>query len=206
MADKKESAKKDVRFGAGAASEIDRLIEELSGPHRRTRQEASHMLAEMAHDPSSEFKEKIEPVVAVLTDALSRSEAQTRWEALDALCKLAAAYPQLVAQAYEGAEASLFDENSSRVRISSFRLLAKLGSCTPELSDKVWPLLDEAIQCFHGDQGYRDMLLSLLELAQGDASEQTKQALLDRMKFDAESGRGYVKQHSADIVKAIEEK
>lgn len=203
MTNKNEGA----RFGANLGpTELERLTEELSGPSRRTRQEAAHSLAQMARDNRSELEESAESVVPALIDALYRPEAQTRWESLDALCELAPTKPRLVAEAFDGAEASLFDEDSSRVRIAAFRLLARIAAVSPELSDRAWPMLDEAIQCFHGDQGYRDMLTALLELAGGNASAQTKKALAARMSFDAESGRGYVKSISTDIIKAASEK
>ena len=204
MADKK--AAPESRFGAGEVTLVDRLCEELSGPNRRIRQEASHTLAKMAAEHPDTIEAQVETVSQALVDALFRPEAQTRWEALDALSLIAASHSDLVEEAYEGAEASLFDDSSSRVRISSFRLLARLGSKSAELSDKVWPLLDEAIQCFHGDPGYRDMLASMLEFVQGEASAESKAALVDRISFDAENGRGYVKVQSAEIVKAAEGK
>lgn len=206
MAEKTVQEKAGARFGAGTVTMLDRLMSELAGPNRRIRQDASHMLAEMARDHQDQFEGKLDAVVPALADALFRPEAQTRWESLDALYELAAAHPDVVVQAYDGAEASLFDETSSRVRIASFRLLARLGSKSAELSDKVWPLLDEAIQCFHGDPGYRDMLASMLEFVQGEASAESKAALVDRISFDAENGRGYVKVQSAEIVKAAEGK
>lgn len=200
MADKK--AAHESRFGAGEVTLVDRLCEELSGPNRRIRQEASHTLAKMAEEHPDTIEAQVETVSQALVDALFRPEAQTRWEALDTLSLIAASHPDLVEEAFEGAEASLFDDSSSRVRISSFRLLARLGAVSEEKSDKVWPLLDEAIQCFHGDPGYRDMLTALLGLAQGKASAATKKALAGRISFDAESGRGYVKTLSAQIVEA----
>ena len=202
MADKKNATKSDVRLDTAQVTELDRLADELSGPDRRVRQDASHALSDMARSTPKALEEKSDVVVPALVDALFRPEAQTRWESLDALYELAINEPDLVEQAFEGAEASLFDESSPRVRIAAFRLLARLGASSPELSDKVWPLLDEAVQCFHGDQGYRDMLAALLELAEGEASRQTKDALVGRISFDAEKGRGYVKVHSAEVVEA----
>ena len=150
-------------------------------------------------------------ILEKLADALGLSRAQYLDACVNGMllsCDAAHAvhpnHPELAAQAYEGAEASLFDENSSRVRIEAFRLLARLGASSPELSDKVWPLLDEAIQCFHGDLGYRDMLDSLLEFAEGNASDASKQALVERISFDVTGGRGYVKTCSAKIADAVE--
>ena len=190
------------KLGEGLISETDRLIDELSGPVRRMRQEAASTLATMAYEQSEKIEADVDNIVDALIDALFRPEAQTRWEALGALCKLAETHPDLVEKAYEGAETSLFDENSSRVRIEAFRMLASLGATSPEKSDKVWPLLDEAIQCFHGDPGYRAMLDSLVDFAAGAASDEVKKALVSRLTFDAENGRGYIKTCSQSVIAA----
>ena len=190
------------KLGEGLISETDRLIDELSGPVRRMRQEAASTLATMAYEQSEKIEADVDNIVDALIDALFRPEAQTRWEALGALCKLAETHPDLVEKAYEGAETSLFDENSSRVRIEAFRMLASLGATSPEKSDKVWPLLDEAIQCVHGDPGYRAMLDSLVDFAAGAASDEVKEALVSRLTFDAENGRGYIKTCSQSVIAA----
>lgn len=182
--------------------DLDTYIEDLSGANRRARQEAGHALAQIAKESPETLQSKIDAVVDALADALFRPEAQTRWECLDALSEICLTNPDLVKGAYDGAEASLFDDNSSRVRTAAFRFLCRLGATSSKLSDKVWPIIDEAIQCYHGDQGYRDMLGTLLELAEGKASKATKAALAERLAFDSENGQGYVKLMSADIVKA----
>jgi hypothetical protein len=180
------------------AAALASLVEELSGGNRRRRQEASHVIATVAKTAPDELL----PHMGDLVDALYRPEAQTRWEILDALSEVATMHSDAVAEAYDAAEASLFDEGSSTVRLASFRFLARYGTVSPENSDKVWPLLDEAIQCFHGDLEYRDMLVSMLEFVQGDISDQSKAELLDRIRFDSESGRGYIKTGSVEITEA----
>ena len=134
---------------------------------------------------------------------LFRPEAQTRWEVLDALSAVADVDADAVAEAYDGAEASLFDDGSATVRLAAFVFLCRLGASSPERSDQVWQLLDEAIQCYHGDAEYRDMLVALLAVARGNASDATKKALGARVKFDSESGSGYIKSFSAEIVQAL---
>ena len=47
------------------------------------------------------------------------------------------------------------------------------------------------------------MLAALLGLAQGDASGATKEALAERVKFDAKNGSGYIKSFSAEILQAL---
>ena len=181
------------------SSQIAGLIEELSGASRRRRQEVAHTIALAARaNPGV-----VAPHVDALIDALYRPEAQTRWEVLDALSMVAASEPEKVEGAFEGAEASLFDDGSAMVRLAAFVFLARLGASSAERSDEVWPLLDEAIQCYHGDAEYRDMLVALLGLAQGKASAATKESLAARVRFDAESGSGYIRSFSAEILQAI---
>lgn len=172
------------------------LVLWLTGPNRRKRQEASRDLADMIRkDPEMGL-----PIADRLIDALGRPEAQTRWECLDALTALATAHPNEVAEACDGAEESLFDEDSAPVRLSAFRFLCAFGASSPARSDQVWPLLDEAIQCYHGDPEYRDMLEALLDFVKGDISDKSRDALVERITFDSRSGHGYIKTFSADIL------
>ena len=180
-------------------TQVAGLVEELSGASRRRRQEVAHQLALSAKAHPQIMLSHVDALV----DALYRPEAQTRWEVLDALSAVADVDADAVAEAYDGAEASLFDDGSATVRLAAFVFLCRLGASSPERSDQVWQLLDEAIQCYHGDAEYRDMLVALLGLARGDASEATKQALAARVRFDAESGSGYIKTFSAEILQAI---
>ena len=172
------------------------LVESLGGGRRRVRQDAAHQLALLAHEDA----ELLRPHVDELIEALYRPEAQTRWEVFDALGELAAIDADLVAEGFDGAEASLFDETSATVRLAAFRFLCRVGASSPERSDAAWPILDEAVQCYHGNPEYHDMLLALLELAKGDLSDATREALIVRMEFDAASGVGYVKGYSAQII------
>ena len=176
------------------------LVEELTGSSRRRRQEVAHKIATVAHADAS----MVTPFVGSLMDALERPEAQTRWEVLDALTALVDEHAEEVAPAFEAAETALFDEDSAPVRLAGFVFLCRLGATSEERSDQVWPLLDEAIQCYHGDPEYRDMLVALLAFVQGAASAATKVALAERLKFDAENGASYVKSFSAQIIQACE--
>ena len=176
--------------------DLDMLVEELAGPQRRRRQEASHRIAILARE---DVKQLI-PYAEALIDALYRPEAQTRWEVLDALAEIASVKPADCAKAYDGAEASLFDEGSSTVRLSAFRFLTRYGATTQKRSEQVWGILDEAVQCYHGDAEYRDMLVCLLEFVNGDISPETRASVVDRVSFDAQSGRGYVQSLSEQIV------
>lgn len=176
------------------------LMEELAGSNRRRRQEVAHKIATVAHADAS----MVTPFVGSLLDALERPEAQTRWEVLDALTALVDEHAEEVAPAFEAAETALFDEDSAPVRLAGFVFLCRYGATSEERSDEVWPLLDEAIQCYHGDPEYRDMLVALLAFVQGGASAATKAALAERLMFDAQNGTSYVKNFSSQIIQACE--
>ena len=70
----------------------------------------------------------------------------------------------------------------------------------------MWPLLDEAIQCYHGDAEYRDMLVALYDMAQGPISEKCAHELLDRIAFDTKSGASYIQALSENIAKELKGK
>ena len=144
--------------------------------------------------------ELLAPYIPDLVDALYRPEAQTRWEVLDALTLLVPAHAKEVGAAYDGAEAALFDEISATLRLSAFRMLCTWGATDRGRSKKVWPVIDEAIQCYHGDLEYRDMLGCLHEFAQGKIEGGVAGELAGRLQFDAENGKGsYLKARSSEI-------
>lgn len=176
----------------------DYLVSALAGARRRSRQDAAHQIAQIAHRNPQELL----PFAEDLIDALYRPEAHTRWEVFDALGELVLLDADAVADGYDGAEASLFDESSATVRLGAFRFLCRLGASSPERSDAVWHILDEAIQCYHGNPEYRDMLIALLEYARGDLSENARESLIARVGFDAENSTGFTKGFSAQIIAA----
>lgn len=172
------------------------LVDDLSGHSRLKRQLAArvvHLLAQ--REPAL-----LEQYIPDLIDALYRPEAQTRWEILDALTLLVPDHAREVGAAYDGAEAALFDDLSATLRLSAFRLLCAWGATERGRSKKVWPILDEAIQCYHGDLEYRDMLGCLFSFAEGKIEGGVAGELAGRLQFDAENGKGsYLKARSAEI-------
>ncbi len=182
---------------------LERLIEELEGRGRRSRQFAAHVIALVAdRDP-----ELLSEYVPDLIDALYRPEAQTRWEILDALTLLVPQEGVKLAEALDGAEAALFDDASSTLRLSAFRFLATWAALTEKGSAQVWPILDEAIQCYHGDLEYRDMLGCVYVFAQGALSAEVAAELAARLKFDAEGGKGtYLRARSKEILEVLTER
>ena len=181
------------------ADEVERIAHDLSGASRRTRQHAAARLCEIGReDPSA-----LLPAGSDLIDALNRPEARTRWECLDALTLLVDLDSRLCDKALAGAEASLFDEESGPVRLAAMRFLCKLGATTENRSEKTWPLIDEAIQCYHGDLEFQDMLAALAEYSLGKLSPSVKESLAARMAFDAKSGKGSLKRRAAAIIENV---
>lgn len=182
------------------SSALDALVEDLSSASRRKRQFAARVVALLA----AQDAELLAPHIDALIDALYRPEAQTRWEVLDALTCLVPEHAKEVGAAFEGAEAALFDELSSTLRFSAFNLLVTWGASERGRSKKVWPILDEAIQCYHGDLEYRDMLACLHTFAEGKIAGEVAEELAGRLQFDAQSGKGaFIKSRSAEIYELL---
>lgn len=183
-----------------SADALSALIEDLSSSSRRSRQMAARVVNLFAQrEPAL-----LVPYIEQLIDALYRPEAQTRWEILDALTLLAPDNAKECGAAYEGAEAALFDEISAPLRLSAFRFLTVWGATERRRSEKVWPIVDEAIQCYHGDLEYRDMLALLFTFAHGQISGSVAAELAGRLHFDAENGKGsYLRVRSREIYEAL---
>lgn len=183
-----------------SADALSSLIEDLAAPSRRVRQLSARVVSLLAgREP-----ELLVPYISQLIDTLYRPEAQTRWEVLDALTLLAPAHAKECGAAYEGAETALFDEISAPLRLSAFRFLTVWGSTERRRSEKVWPIVDEAIQCYHGDLEYRDMLALLFTFAHGQISGSVAAELAGRLHFDAENGKGsYLRVRSREIYEAL---
>ena len=175
---------------------LQALVEDLSERSRRKRQLAAHVLALVAEREP----ELLAPYISDLIDALYRPEAQTRWEALDALTALVPGHAREVGAAFEGAEIALFDELSAPLHLSAFRFLTVWGASERRRSEKIWPIIDEAIQCYHGDLEYRDMLALLVDFSNGQISGNVADQLAGRLQFDAENGKdAYAKARSKEI-------
>ncbi len=176
------------------------LIVALNGRDRKARQSSAHMIALIAKAAPM----AVVPFAEDLAGAVNRPEAQTRWEALDALASIAEVDPDAAAKGFEGAQESLYDEESGVVRLAAFRYLAALGSCSASWSTKVWPLIDEGIQCYHGDSEFSDMLTAVHGFAQGELDPAVRAALIDRMSFDAHNGRGSLAVRARQIIEAAQ--
>lgn len=189
-----------IETATASKDALEAFIDDLACASRRKRQVAAHVVALLAERQM----ELLDGYVPQLLDALARPEAQTRWEVLDALVHLVPAHAKQIGAAYDAAEEALFDEDSAILRLSAFRLLAAWGATERRRSEKVWPILDEAIQCYHGDLEYRDMLGCLYGFATGKIDGHVAGELAGRLHFDAENGKGaYLRARSSEIYELL---
>lgn len=183
----------------GNKKNLAKLMDALASGSRRERQQAASAIALVAKaDPAA-----VAPHIGELVDALNRPEAQTRWEALEALALMVPQDARACEKAIEGAEIALFDEDSGPVRLSAMRFLCAYGATTENRSEKIWPLIDEGIQCYHGDLEFQDMLQAVTDFSNGKLAPSVKEKLIERMRFDAENGKGALQKRAAQIVENV---
>lgn len=175
---------------------LNELVDNLSGSSRRVRQISASALAQVAKENPALLTE----YAGAFADALNRPEAQTRWESLDILTRIVDIDSRSCDKAVQGAETALFDEESGPVRLAAMRFLTKLAASTENRSEKIWPLIDEGIQCYHGDLEFQDMLQAVIDFSAGKLAPSVKQELGARMKFDAENGKGSLKRRAQQII------
>lgn len=192
--------KQRIEDAIKAPAVLDELVGALADGSRRGRQQAARIIAGVAR----ENPELLVPYANALVDALERPEAQTRWECLDALIQIVPLDSRGCDKAIPGAETALFDEDSGPLRLAAMRFLCALGATTEKRSEKVWSLIDEGIQCWHGDLEFQDMLIAVNDFSQGKLAPEVKAALAERMRFDATNGRGMLKKRAIQIVENCE--
>ena len=191
-----DSKDTQVQSDSTERANVEELVELLKTSSRRTRQHTASDLGAIAkQDP-----ETLVMHADAFIEALNLPEAQTRWELLEVLTILVAFDARTCSKAIPEAEAALFDEESGPVRLGAMKFLCKLGATTANRSEKVWPLIDEGIQCYHGDLEFNDMLTALVEFSKGKLSPQVKKAFSERMAFDAENARGTLKKRAQTII------
>ena len=196
MSDRNEEVKSLAEEALGDPAKLAGLSERLSVGARRDRQIAASAMALVAkEDPKS-----LVPYIDSIIDALNRPEAQTRWECLEVLTLLVDYDARNCNKAIPGAETSLFDEESGPARLAAMRFLCKLGATTANRSEKAWPLIDEGIQCYHGDLEFNDMLVALNEFSNGKLAGSVKDELKARMSFDASNAKGSLQRRAQQII------
>ena len=195
MSTRADDVKRSAADAIENSAKLQEYIELLAGSSRRERQNAAAVIAQVANeDPNL-----VAPYINEIMDALNRPEAQTRWEILDALTELVAIDSRSCDKALLGAETALFDEDSGPLRLSAMKFLCTLGATTENRSEKVWPMIDEGIQCYHGDLEFQDMLVAVIDFSAGKLAPSVKEELGARMKFDAENGKGALKKRAMQI-------
>lgn len=175
---------------------LEGLIARMEDNSRRTRQNTASVLSIAAQARPDALVEYAD----VFVNALERPEAQTKWECLDALTALVSLDADSCASALAGAEGALFDEDSGPLRLAAFRFLCRLGSVSGARSVEVWPLIDEAIQCYHGDIEFHDMLVAIAAFSSSDLDIGVAASLKARMEFDARNGKGALKKRAQQII------
>lgn len=183
-------------------SELKDIVANLACDSRSKRQESSEVVAGVAKQNA----EILLPYVKDIVDALNRPEQKTRWRCLEALTKLVEMDPKGCEKAIDAADDALFDEKIGSLRLASFKFLAALGATSKVRSKKIWPLMDEAIQCYHGDVEFDDMLKSTYEFAKGALDTGVKTSVVERFEFDAETAKGSLQERSINIINAVKGK
>ena len=200
MKEQPSQAQQLANEALNSEEKLKSLIANLKGKSRRERQNAASALAIVAKANASLLAD----YTTELNKGLNAHESQTRWECLDIFTCLVPDYSRSCEKALAGAENALFDEESGFVRLAAMRFLCAYGATTKGRSEKCWPLIDEAIQCYHGDDEFNDMLNAITEFAGGKIDKEVKEALIRRFTFDATSGKGSIKRKAQDILKVLE--
>lgn len=202
MSSRADDVKQEAQEALKSKKKIETYMQTLSDGSRRERQQAASVIAAMTKENPAKMSEFIGGIL----DALDCPEAQTRWEALDALTELVAVDSRNCEKAIVGAENALFDEDSGPLRLAAMRFLCKLGATTEARSEKVWGLIDEGIQCYHGDLEFQDMLVAVIDFSAGKLAPSVAEELAARMKFDAENGKGTLKKRAIQIEENLAKK
>ena len=196
MSDRNEEIKQLVTEMLADTSKVSENVERLADAPRRERQIIATALHQVAKDNPSLLVDHTQAII----DAVNRPEAQTRWECLETLALLVPYDARTCGKAIPEAEQALFDEESGPVRLGAMRFLCRLGATTAVRSEKVWPLIDEGIQCYHGDIEFNDMLTAIIEFSNGKLSDSVKEELARRMSFDAENSKGSLQRRAQQII------
>ncbi|MDR3136023.1 MAG: hypothetical protein LBU07_01090 [Coriobacteriales bacterium] len=173
------------------------LVENLSAAQRRIRQFSATAIKEI----SVKSPETLLTHVGAIADGLHRPEAQTRWECLETLALLAKLDPTPLADAVEGAEVSLFDEESGFARLAALKFLCTYGALDSGRATQVWPLIREGIQCYHGDPEFEDMLVCVESFAAGNVGGSVRQLVCQCLQFDADNSKGAIGRRASSIVR-----
>ena len=178
---------------------LKETVEQLEGSSRRNRQRAASVMCAI----SKTAPEVLAPFIGDMVDALNRPEIQTRWECLEALSRMVAVDSRACDKAIEGAENALFDEGNDLLHLAAMRFLCALGATTEKRCEKIWPLIDEGMQCYHGDPAFQDMLVAIIDFSKGKIGDDAKAGLKGRRSFDAANAKGVLGVRAKQIVENV---
>lgn len=196
MSDRSDEIKSQAEEASTDKKKLEAVMERLQDSSRRERQHAASVIKQVALMKT----EVLIPYGDDLVDSLARPEAQTRWECLETLSLLVEHDSRTCGKAMVEAETALFDEESGPVRLAAMRFLCKYGATTAARSQKAWPLIDEGIQCYHGDLEFNDMLVAIVDFSAGKLDDEVKTQLAERMAFDASNGKGTLQRRAQQIL------
>lgn len=196
MSEKTDEIRELAQQCASDEACLQETVEQLEGSSRRDRQRAASVMCAIAKsDPNV-----LAPHIGGLIDALNRPEIQTRWECLEALTCMVEIDSRACDKGVEGAETALFDEGNDLLHLAAMRFLCALGATTEKRCEKVWPLIDEGMQCYHGDPAFQDMLVAIIDFSKGKLSDDAKKGLKKRVSFDAQNAKGVLGIRSKQIL------
>ena len=199
MSEKTEEVRELAQVCVTSETRLKEVVEQLEGASRRNRQRAASIICAV----SKSNPEVLAPYIGDLVDALARPETQTRWECLEALTQMVAIDSRACDKGIEGAETALFDEGNDLLHLAAMRFLCALGSTTEKRCEKAWPLIDEAMQCYHGDPAFQDMLVAIIDFSKGKITDEAKAGLKARMSFDAANARGVLGVRAKQILENV---
>lgn len=178
---------------------MDKLVSDISSNSRLSRQKAASTFSKLARvEP-----ERVLAHLDLLFAALDCKEARTKAAVLETLAVLSAHDSSLVEKVYDYAEEALFDDDDGSLRLMGMFFLCKAGAVNQQASLRAWPLIDEALQCFHGEPEFCDMLTFVSEYAATLEDSSIKEGLKSRLSFDAESSSGILRKRAQSILSLL---
>ncbi len=190
-----EQVSEEVQAAMRTKKARKQLVKGLAEERKVQRAQAGKLVHELACQDPELLLDHFDDLI----DALDRPEPQTRWEVLGALEEIAHRYSRLLDKAVIPATGSLHDPDSGVVRTAAFRFLATYGSTSKRRAEKVWPLLDEAIRIYHGDQEYPGMLAGLAVFADGRANEDVKEEVALLIEPDASHPKAAIGRRARQV-------
>ena len=199
MSEKTEEMRALAQACMDNPEQLEETVELLGGKSRLKRQRASSVLCEI----SKSNAELLVPYIGDMVEALELEEIQTRWECLEALARMVHVDSRACDKAIKGAENALFDEGNDLLHLAAMRFLCALGATTEKRCEKIWPLINEGMQCYHGDPAFQDMLVAIIDFSKGKLTDEAKEGLKQRVSFDAQNGKGVLGIRSSTILENV---